>query len=285
MDRLGLLDLGGPELDRPLDLPLLALHREALRPPKEVPGLTVLSRRDGGPRGSVEPLGLLRLGADVAGELDVARDGVDRVLDLSNPKEPGVFRVLRRLLEALPRRPEPAAVEEVRPSVPRILGEGDRGPKVRRLANRVPRARQVLANPLRLPRVGRLGRADEALEQLLVDRWALDQRLPHPLQKLPRRHGFRVRRVARIQEPLRREDRVRPRRPPELIRRPLGHPRSLLGRVEGGLEPPFLEPLAGLDEQFLDPCEIEGRIPTEEGGGQDRKSTRLNSSHTVISYA
>src|SRR5205814_1539310 len=167
-DRLGLLHLGGTELDRPLDLPLLALHREALRPPEEVPGLAVLSRGDRGPRGGVEPLGLQRFRAHVAGELDVPGDSVDRVLDLSNPKEPGVLRALRRLLNALPRR----------------------------------------------------------------------------------------------------EDRVRPRRPPELIRRPLGDPRSLLGRAEGGLEPPFLEPLAGLDEQFLDPCEIEGRIPTEEGGGQ-----------------
>ena len=134
----------------------------------------------------------------------------------------------------------------------------------------------MFADPLRLPRVGGLRRTDEVVEQLLVDGRTVDQRLPRPLQKPPRRHGFRVRRVARIQQPLRREDRVRPRRPPELVRRPLGDPRSFLGRGERGLEPPFLESLAGLDEQLLDPGEIEGRIATEEGGQMVRRRCRLD---------
>src|SRR5438034_463257 len=66
------------------------------------------------------------------------------------------------------------------------------------------------------------------------------------------------------------------RRRPQLVRRPPSDPRSFLGRGECALEPPFLESLAGLDEQLLDPGEIEGRIPTEEGGQMVRRRCRLD---------
>src|SRR5947207_10556470 len=44
----------------------------------------------------------------------------------------------------------------------------------------------------------------------------------------------------------------------------------------------------GVEIAYLSPQEAAGRqlsISTIEGGSEDRKSTRLNSSHTVISYA
>src|SRR5438876_553999 len=48
-DRLGLLDLGLAELHRPLDLSLLAFHREPLRPLEQIAGVAVLSDGDRGP--------------------------------------------------------------------------------------------------------------------------------------------------------------------------------------------------------------------------------------------
>src|SRR6266571_637526 len=101
-DRLRLLDLRLPQLNRAFDLPLLTLHREALRAFQEVPGPAVLHRRDRGPRLVQEALGLPHVGALL----------------------PGVF------------------------------GEGDRGPQVRHLPDRVPRLGEELTHPIRLLRVG-----------------------------------------------------------------------------------------------------------------------------------
>src|SRR5438034_904877 len=91
-DRLGLLDLGLAELHRPLDLSLLAFHREPLRPLEQIAGVAVLSDGDRGPRGLMELLRLLRVCADVPGEGDVIGDESDRFLDLANSSKPRVLR-------------------------------------------------------------------------------------------------------------------------------------------------------------------------------------------------
>src|SRR5438876_10210872 len=70
-DRLGLLDLGLAELHRPLDLSLLAFHREPLCPFEEISRVAVLSDGDRGPRGLMELLRLLRVCAGVPGAGDV----------------------------------------------------------------------------------------------------------------------------------------------------------------------------------------------------------------------
>src|SRR6266571_2851860 len=114
-DRLRLLDLRLPKLNRPFDLPLLTLHSEALRAFQQVPGPGVVQ----------EALGLPHVGADVPREFDVVRDRGDRPFDLFNPAGARVARPPARLDEALSRRREPMPIEEIGALLPGVFGEGD----------------------------------------------------------------------------------------------------------------------------------------------------------------
>src|SRR2546427_9317946 len=82
-DRLGLLDLRLSELHRSVDLPLLTFHGEPLGALQQVPGTAVLARGNRGLRGFVEFLRFPDIGAAIAGDRDVVRNGTDRLLDLT----------------------------------------------------------------------------------------------------------------------------------------------------------------------------------------------------------
>src|SRR3989475_12970415 len=77
------------------------------------------------------------------------------------------------------------------------------------------------------------------------------------------RRGLRVLRIARLQETLRREDGVRPRSAAELFGGALRDAGRFLGRGQRGLELAFLESLAGLLEQFLDPLVVDIGIASQ----------------------
>src|SRR5207237_9286530 len=132
--------------------------------------MAMLARGDRLAGRGMKLLGLPHLCADVPGEFDVTRDGLDRILHVPYPPRPGVVRALGGLQEALPCRSEPAPVQEAGPALPCGLRESDRRTEVRRLANRVPRQRQMVADPFRLPGVGTLRRADETPPHGVVDR-------------------------------------------------------------------------------------------------------------------
>src|SRR6267143_1139867 len=103
----------------------------------------------------------------------------------------------------------------------------------------------------------------------------MEQRLAGSLEDPAGGRRFRVRAIARFEEPLRREDRVRPGGASKLFRGSLGDARRLLGGRERGFEPPLLESPPGLDEQILDAVEVtrgiasqdEARVPLRGGLG------------------
>src|SRR5207247_6097856 len=101
----------------------------------------------------------------VPGEFDVVCDRRDQPFDLLDPTAARVTRPTARLDEALSRRREPMAIEEVGALLPGVFGEGDRGPQVRRLPNRVPRLGEELTHPIRLPGVGVARGPDEIPEE------------------------------------------------------------------------------------------------------------------------
>src|SRR2546428_12047448 len=117
-DRLGLLDLRLSELHCSVDLPLLALHGEPLGALQEVPRSAVFARGNRGLRGFMKFLRLPDVGTDVAGDLDVVRNGTDRLLDLPDPAAPCVSRPIGRLDKTLAGRRELIPIEEVRGSLP-----------------------------------------------------------------------------------------------------------------------------------------------------------------------
>ncbi len=190
----------------------------------------------------------------------MVRYGSDRVFHVSDPMHPGLVSALRSLQETLPCRSKSAPVQEIGPALPRVLGEGDRRAEVRGLSDRVPCQGQMVAHPFRLPGVGGLRRTHEFSEYVIVHRRTMEQRLAGPLEETAGGRRLRVRGIARFKESLRRENRIRPRGASELFRRALRDARRLLGGGEGSLEPTFLEPPPGLDEQVLDPVEVDGGI-------------------------
>src|SRR5437867_3558554 len=121
-DRLSPLDLGLAHLHRPLDLSLLAFHRESLRALEQIPRVAVLAHGHGRPRRLMELLCLVHVRADVPRERNVIGDESNRFLDLANPTEPRVLRSLACLDETLPRRGQLIPVEGVAPSLPGVLG-------------------------------------------------------------------------------------------------------------------------------------------------------------------
>src|SRR5438552_4606367 len=132
--------------------------------------MAMLARGDRLAGRGMKLLGFPHLCADVPGEFDVTRDGLDRIRHVPYPARPGVVRALGGLQEALPCRPETTPVQEVGPALPCVLGESNRRTEVRGLANRVPRQGQMVADPFRLPGVGTLRRADEIPQHGVVDR-------------------------------------------------------------------------------------------------------------------
>ena len=92
----------------------------------------------------------------------------------------------------------------------------------------------------------------------------MEQRLAGPLEEGAGSGRLRVCGIARLEETLSCQDRVRPRGAAKLFRRALRDARRLLGSGEGGLEPPLLESLPGLDEQVLDPVEVDGGITAQD---------------------
>src|SRR6266550_665060 len=92
----------------------------------------------------------------------------------------------------------------------------------------------------------------------------MEQRLAGPFQETACSGRLRVCGIARLEETLCGQDRVRPRGAAKLFRRALRDARRLLGSGEGGLEPPLLESLPGLDEQVLDPVEVNGGITAQD---------------------
>ena len=266
-DRLGLLDLGLAELHRPLDLSLLAFHREPLRPLEQIAGVAVLSDGDRGPRGLMELLRLLRVCADVPGEGDVIGDKSDRFLDLANSSKPRVLRTPAGLDEALPRRRKLIPVQGVAPSLPGVLGHSNRCAEVRGLTNRVPGEGEQLPHPVRFARMGHLRGSDQVLEERIVHGLALEEDVAGPVEERAGLYGVRVLRVARLQEPLRGEDGVRPGCASELLRRPLRDAGCFLRRGQRGFELSFLEPLASLLEELLDPLVVDVRVTSQHEAG------------------
>src|SRR5438034_11687023 len=123
--------------------------------------MAMLARGDRLAGRGMKLLGFPHLGADVPAELELTRDGLDRIRHVPYPARPGVVRALGGLQEALPCRPETTPVQEVGPALPCVLGESNRRTEVRGLANRVPRQGQMVADPFRFSGVGTLRRADE----------------------------------------------------------------------------------------------------------------------------
>src|SRR2546425_2691501 len=111
--------------------------------------------------------------------------------------------------------------------------------------------------------MGGFGRAYEVPQEGFVLPLTSEERVPGPVEEDPGRGCLRVVRIARLEERLGREDRVRPRRPPELLRRPLGQPRRFLGGRERRLETAFLETLSGLLEELLHPIEVDIALPPQ----------------------
>src|SRR5207247_5753447 len=145
--------------------------------------MAMLARDDRLAGRGMKLLGFPHLCADVPGEFDVTRDGLDRILHVPYPARPGVVRALGGLQEALPCRSEPAPVQEVGPALPCVLRESDRRTEVRGLANRVPRQGPMVADPFRLSGVGTLRRADEIAQHGVVDRRTVGERLAGPLNE------------------------------------------------------------------------------------------------------
>src|SRR5213076_729756 len=79
--------------------------------------MAMLARGDRLAGRGMKLLGFPHLCADVPGEFDVTRDGLDRILHVPYPARPGVVRALGGLQEALPCRTEPAPVQEVGPAL------------------------------------------------------------------------------------------------------------------------------------------------------------------------
>src|SRR5881296_1597393 len=262
-DRLGLLDLSLPELHRPLDLSLLTFHREPLRAFEEIPRVAVLAGGDGGLRRLMEFLCLAHVRSDVPRKANVVRDESNRFLDLANPAEPRVLHSLGRLDETLPRRGKPIPVEGVAPSLPRVLGQGDRCTEVRGLANRIPREGEQIPHPVRLPPVGHLRGPDEVLQEGIVQELALEEHVSGAVEERAGRRGLRVLRIAWLQETLRREDGVRPRSAAELLGGALRDAGRFLRRGQRGFELAFLESFAGLIEQVLDPFVVDIRVASQ----------------------
>src|SRR5439155_1711748 len=125
--------------------------------------------------GLKELLRLLRVCADVPGEGDVIGDESDRFLDLANSSKPRVLRTLAGLDEALPRRRKLIPVQGVAPSLPGVLGHGNRCAEVRGLTNRVPGEGEQLPHPVRFARMGHLRGSDQVLEERIVHGLALEE--------------------------------------------------------------------------------------------------------------
>src|SRR2546422_10118601 len=111
--------------------------------------------------------------------------------------------------------------------------------------------------------MGGFRRAYEVLQEGFVLPLPPEERVPGPVEKDSGRGCLRVVRIARLEKRLGRKDRVRPRRPTELLRRPLGQPRRFLGGRERRLETAFLETLSGLLEELLHPIEVDVGFPAE----------------------
>src|SRR2546422_2739339 len=114
--------------------------------------------------------------------------------------------------------------------------------------------------------MGGFRRAYEVLQEGFVLPLPAEERVAGPVEKDSGRGCLRVVGIARLEKRLGRKDRVRPRRPTELLRRPLGQPRRFLGGGERRLETAFLETLAGLLKELLYPIEVDvGFSPESEG--------------------
>src|SRR2546422_10130268 len=111
--------------------------------------------------------------------------------------------------------------------------------------------------------MGGFRRAYEVLQEGFVLPLPSEERVPGPVEKDSGRGCLRVVRIARLEKRLGREDRIGPRRPPELLRRPLGQPRRFLGGRERRLETAFLETLSGLLEELLHPIEVDIACPPQ----------------------
>src|SRR2546428_13215364 len=117
-DGVGLLLLRLSELYCSGDLPLLTLQGEPLRTLQKVPGTAVFVRGNRGHRGFMKFLRLPDVGADVAGDLDVVRDGTNRLLDLTDSAAPCISRPIGRLDKTLAGRRELIPIEEIRGPLP-----------------------------------------------------------------------------------------------------------------------------------------------------------------------
>src|SRR5256712_7070258 len=111
--------------------------------------------------------------------------------------------------------------------------------------------------------MGGFRRAYEVLQEGFVLPLPAEERLRGRVEKDSGRGCLRVVGIARLEKRLGRKDRVRPRRPTELLRRPLGQPRRFLGGRERRLETAFLETLSGLLEELLHPIEIDIGFPPQ----------------------
>src|SRR5947207_15636168 len=98
--------------------------------------MAMLARGDRLAGRGMKLLGFPHLCADVPGEFDVTRDGLDRILRVPYPAPPRFVRALGGLEEALPCRSEPAPVQEVGPALRCVLRESLRSTVARGLANR-----------------------------------------------------------------------------------------------------------------------------------------------------
>src|SRR5947199_315186 len=96
----------------------------------------------------------------------------------------------------------------IAPSLPCVLGHGDRCAEVRGLTNRVPGEGEQIPHPVRFARMGHLRGSDEILEERIVHDLALKEDVAGPVEERAGLDSVRVLRVARLQEPLRSEDGV-----------------------------------------------------------------------------
>ncbi len=145
-DLLGPPHLRFPELQGLLDLPLLALHREALRALRQLPGPDVLVLVRDEPRLSQVRFSLVRIRPDRAREGDVVLDGRQDGLDFLDASVSRLRRKPRGNRELFPSLLHLAGFEATRRAVPRFLRQGDGASHVCSLPNRVPHGRELISD-------------------------------------------------------------------------------------------------------------------------------------------